>query len=581
MGVTRSRSLANVLLATSLAITCVAQDKSTSPLPAPVNTYPQIVRVSYVQGDVRVSRGKDWEKAEADLPLATGFSLVTGAGRAEIEFEDASTIYLAENSVLVCNNLTTTGGVPHTELALLSGTLTLNVQTMAAGERFSVHTATDRVTVRYPDKTFLRVDSYLDAMTLTSMGNTMFRVDRTAAFQTNQGSSVTFRNGQKIWPDKPIDPAEHADWDQWVMQRAEARATATQAVMKQSGLTTPVPGMAEMNERGSFYPCPPYGMCWEPNQGWAGELAESEKAAVARQTVSVKDLSQGGKKLVAAQTGSGPGKTFIEDEYFPCAPVDIRNLFQIDPLTGKKKLVRTTVVPKSGLLPYEWAVCHTGTWIRHEGRFAWVAGYKRHHHRPIRWVQSGKLVGFVPMHPLDEKGKPPVNLKNGIFHPIDKKGDEVEHIAYKENQPLKLLDEAPKEFRKDLVTPLERTEAPRVEAHLVKDALARGRDGDTKIAGSPISFDRKSQSFMVARQETPGGKMVVEPIGARDSGVQARPSGAAETARGGTSSYSGGGSSGGGAVSRASASAPAASAPSASSSASSAASSSAGAPKSH
>ena len=64
---------------------------------------------------MRVARGKrgaTWESAVTGLPLETGFNLVTGAGRAEIEFEDASTVYLAENSALTFNDLHTTGGVP-------------------------------------------------------------------------------------------------------------------------------------------------------------------------------------------------------------------------------------------------------------------------------------------------------------------------------------------------------------------------------------------------------------------------------------------------------------------------------------
>src|ERR1039458_2524038 len=90
--------------------------------PANPVTYPQIVRLSYVEGDVRISRGKEadkqlekesgattgWEQAVANLPIETGYSLVTGTGRAEIEFEDASVVYLADNSVLAFNELSTT-----------------------------------------------------------------------------------------------------------------------------------------------------------------------------------------------------------------------------------------------------------------------------------------------------------------------------------------------------------------------------------------------------------------------------------------------------------------------------------------
>ena len=114
-------------------------------------TYAQIVRLSYVEGDVRIARGEQnekpageaWEEAVTDLPLETGFSLVTGKGRAEIELEDASTLYLGENSVLSLNDLHTTSGVPYTEVALLSGTVSLAIKPYIYGETFVLRTPTD------------------------------------------------------------------------------------------------------------------------------------------------------------------------------------------------------------------------------------------------------------------------------------------------------------------------------------------------------------------------------------------------------------------------------------------------------
>lgn len=72
----------------------------------------------------RVARheGATWEAAVSGLPLESSFNLVTRKGRVEIELEDASTLYLGENSALAFNGLRTTGGVPSTELALLTGT---------------------------------------------------------------------------------------------------------------------------------------------------------------------------------------------------------------------------------------------------------------------------------------------------------------------------------------------------------------------------------------------------------------------------------------------------------------------------
>src|ERR1700760_4080269 len=120
-------------------------------------TYPQIVRISYAEGDVRVSRGTrgaTWETAVTGLPLETGFNLVTGKGRAEIEFEDTSTLYLGDNSALALNDLHTTAGIPSTELALLAGTATLNLDESIAGESFRLFTPTHSIAADYPSKVY-------------------------------------------------------------------------------------------------------------------------------------------------------------------------------------------------------------------------------------------------------------------------------------------------------------------------------------------------------------------------------------------------------------------------------------------
>ena len=113
---------------------------------APAQSEPQLVRISYMQGDVRFNRGdakqpnlkKPWEQADANLPIAENYALATGAdGRAEIEFESGSVIYVAENSVVLFEQLTATNGTPLTRLELVSGTITTGVKTVP-GEFFIV-----------------------------------------------------------------------------------------------------------------------------------------------------------------------------------------------------------------------------------------------------------------------------------------------------------------------------------------------------------------------------------------------------------------------------------------------------------
>ncbi len=121
----------------------------------PGEVYPQIVRLSLVQGDVRVAVGKvkgqpevaPWVQAAANMPLESGFSVVTGKGRAEIEFEDASTMYLGENSALTFETLTTKNGVPTTDMVLLAGVASLHLRPTVPGERYSLATPTDGIHV--------------------------------------------------------------------------------------------------------------------------------------------------------------------------------------------------------------------------------------------------------------------------------------------------------------------------------------------------------------------------------------------------------------------------------------------------
>jgi len=559
----------------------------------------QIVRVSFVEGDVRVSRGPDaekqtrseWEKAAVDLPIEAGYSLVTGAGRAEIEFEDASVAYLAENSVLVFNDLDTSSGIPRTELALLSGAMSVAATPMVLGEWFVVRTPTDRFTMRYPDRTFVRVNSYLDGMTVTSMGSTVFRLDRTAAIQTNGGQTIAYSKGKRVDGEKLADQTSYAEFDQWVLHRAMARSTAMAETMKEAGLKEPVPGLAQLQGQGHFYACPPYGTCWEPTNGFAGQATDAEKAAMARQTVSATTLAKGGPNGVLSAGGSLQNQGLQESiESFPCSPFRWDNMYQFDPATGQRRLLSSQLLPTGywfgTTYPYQWAVCHTGSWIVNHRRYVWVTGTKRHHYPPVHWVKLGHAVGFVPIHPKDVAGKTPLNLKEGFVHPVDKSGSKVEVLAYNSSERVKLLAEAPRSFLKESYVPLSRAEAPRAEAHVLKAA------SEAKAAGTPITFDHKTQSFMVSRQggsaAVGGSSRTMEPIGGRGSDLQAH-AGGSEMSRGGASgsnsgsyargsSGSSGYSGGSGSASHASApaSAPAPSAPSGGGSSSAAASSGGG-----
>src|ERR1700729_746096 len=71
----------------------------------------RIIRISYVQGDVRFARdvkgdplaGSEnitWENAELNLPVRQGFVISTEKGRAEAEFENGPLGPLGRNTIL-------------------------------------------------------------------------------------------------------------------------------------------------------------------------------------------------------------------------------------------------------------------------------------------------------------------------------------------------------------------------------------------------------------------------------------------------------------------------------------------------
>ena len=78
-------------------------------VPAFADSQARIVRLSQVDGDVQIDRnlGQGYEKAFLNLPVTEGAKLRTGQdARAEVEFDDGSTLRLTPGSVLEFPELT-------------------------------------------------------------------------------------------------------------------------------------------------------------------------------------------------------------------------------------------------------------------------------------------------------------------------------------------------------------------------------------------------------------------------------------------------------------------------------------------
>src|SRR6202521_2307502 len=77
-------------------------------LPAAADSQARIVRLSDVQGGVQIDKnsGLGFENAFLNLPITQGTQLRTGEkGRAEIEFEDGSSLRLTPNTTVEFSTL--------------------------------------------------------------------------------------------------------------------------------------------------------------------------------------------------------------------------------------------------------------------------------------------------------------------------------------------------------------------------------------------------------------------------------------------------------------------------------------------
>jgi hypothetical protein len=196
--------------------------------------------------------------------------------------------------------------------------------------------------------------------------------------------------------------------------------------------------------------------------------------------------------------------------------------------------------------PWSWPVCHYARWIYRNHGYHVVVRRKRPHH-PVHWVKVGKNTGFVPAHPSDQKDKPPVNLKHGIFT-VSSTGDgeHLERIAYKATEKVQTLTAAPKEFRAGSFPQLAKAEPPTIEARLVLDAALNARSSDTKRNESKITYDYGKGTFVRGGAEVAGSTSKPVVVGSLNSrGSFSGSGGSGSSGRGGEGGSRGGGAAGG------------------------------------
>lgn len=460
----------------------------------------------------------------AYLPIQQGFALATGKGRAEIEFEDGSALYLAPNSVLLFRKLTDRNGAPRTDLELLSGIATMDAHPVAHG-LFRLEVPQDTLNVEYPESAFLRVHSYLDGVSITPQENETANHNGRNKVQLLAGQTVIYADGISRQIVAPVAKEPDA-WDKWVLARRAAHQEELALALKASGLKAPIPGLVSLYENGKFFACPPHGTCWEPK---AAALAKASAAVPSDAAFSSGEQvvpALGGQGFVSTQVRQARVLRLIHSEtFFPsCGFPGVRMDTFLNPITHRK-IVR--MVPYVDYFPWDVAECYSGGWVM--GCYVYVDGAWRHNKEctdtyvyvvrqerrncpPLRWVRLAGGRGFVPVSSHHRRNRLPVNIRHGILVPEPRARGGKEWIAYHNSHKLKILKGVPKSFRASTTPVLLPVAQPAIKTHLAEGFLPKGDRPQGTFWTAPISYRYQSRKFMWLPKINSGRRVRARPV---------------------------------------------------------------------
>ena len=340
----------------------------------------RIIRISYVQGDVRFARdvkgdplaGNEniiWENAELNLPIRQGFVISTEHGRAEVEFENGSLALIGENTVLQFFDLSLEDGSKTTRLILRQGTASFSINP-SNGDYFSV-TGGD-FSVEADGHTTFRIDNFDDGSRVNVLKGRVNVLRKKGSTELAKGQTFSMKVSDPKNFDVATINSPGDDFDKWAVGRISAEDTGTAAAQQYVNSPNYSSGLSSLYSYGAFYPCQ-FGNCWRPY-------------------------------------GVGAG----------WSPFDSGFWFT-DPSIGMSFI---------GSQPWGWLPYHYGGWL-FDPTIGWLwspnsfgggglyGGYPGYSGVTGTWLRGGKggagPIGIVPTHPLDAKAKVPTNLAQGVY----------------------------------------------------------------------------------------------------------------------------------------------------------------------
>src|SRR6202790_5664486 len=175
----------------------------------------RVVRLSEVQGDVKIDRnlGQGYEKAFLNLPITQGVKLQTKSdGRAEVEFEDGSTLRITPDTVIEFPQLSLRdSGSKVSTVHLQEGTAYVNFAG-AKGDEFTLTFGHEKVSLAH--QAHLRIEmADVTATVAVFKGDVQVEGDSgTVSVSKNRTASFDLTDGDRSTLAKNVEPYPFDAW---------------------------------------------------------------------------------------------------------------------------------------------------------------------------------------------------------------------------------------------------------------------------------------------------------------------------------------------------------------------------------
>ncbi len=234
-------------------------------LPVLASNNIRIVRLSLVQGDVQIDRnaGDGWEQAINNMPVIAGARIYAAENsKAELEFEDGSSVRLVGPAQITMLNLSATGdGSKVNQVQVDSGQVYVNAR-LHHHDDFRVLAPTGEIfIVSRPSHLRFTVDEQTASL---AMLDGEVSVEDGRQSKVHAGETYNYILGQPESAARqnsvPPQPA-----DQWNQQRDAYNDQYSAAGAQPAGEDPNAPGTADLANYGQYDDIPGYGVAWQPN----------------------------------------------------------------------------------------------------------------------------------------------------------------------------------------------------------------------------------------------------------------------------------------------------------------------------